>query len=263
MPEINLADKDKINKIAKLLASSKRILFVTGAGISADSGLPTYRGVGGLYNHKKTEDGVPIEEALSAEFIRNHPYISWKHIANIERKCRGAKYNKAHKVIADLEHSGKEIWVLTQNVDGFHQQAGSTNVLDIHGDIHHLICSQCSWKERVVDYSNINQLPPLCPKCGGYIRPDVVFFGELLSAKKLQTLAKQLKNGFDLYFSVGTMATFAYIYQPLLYAKQHHSPLIEINPSSTIASAIADIKIRHEAAVSLDLIWQEFNNCKK
>lgn len=88
-----------ITEVSDLLSSSKRILFVTGAGISADSGLPTYRGTGGLYNDKATEDGLRIEEALSASVFASRPDITWKYIEQIERNCRGAKPNAAHLAI--------------------------------------------------------------------------------------------------------------------------------------------------------------------
>ncbi len=217
--------------------------------------MPTYRGLGGLYNDKQTKEGITIEGALSAEAIVSRPDITWRYIAEIEKRCRGAKFNRAHQVIAELERSGKKVCVFTQNIDALHQQAGSSDVIDIHGDFHKLRCVDCSWQAQVEDYQNINSFPPPCPNCDSYLRPDVVFFGESLPLDKLARLEKELTRGFDLYVAIGTKATFAYIYQPLSLAKNLCRPLIEINPDQTLLSDLVDIKINERAALALDLIW--------
>ena len=118
--------------ITKLLKDCKSILFITGAGVSADSGLPTYRGIGGLYNNKLTEDGIPVEMTLAGETLRTHPEVTWKYLLQIEENCRTARHNRAHEVIAEMERHFTRVWVLTQNIDGFHQVAGSRNLIDIH-----------------------------------------------------------------------------------------------------------------------------------
>lgn len=189
---------DKIEKVISLLNGCKSILFITGAGISAESGLPTYRGIGGLYNDKATEDGIPIEMALAGETLQNHPEITWKYLLKIEQRCRQATYNRAHEVIAQMEQHFKRVWVLTQNIDGFHQRAGSKNVVDIHGDAHKLVCPSCGWHAVVDDYRGVS-IPPLCPECKNIVRPDVVFFGEMLPADKTQLLMRELEIGFDIY----------------------------------------------------------------
>lgn len=250
---------DNIKETAKLLKECESIFFVTGAGISADSGLPTYRGVGGLYNGKTTEDGIPIETALAGETIRNKPAITWKYLYKIEQKCRDATFNKGHEIIAKIEKSFKRVWILTQNIDGFHHQAGAENVIEIHGNMHNLVCPYCSWDKRVEHYGNL-KVPPKCPKCKKIIRPDVVFFGEMLSQEKLQLLRLELSKGFDLYFSVGTTSTFPYIQAPIIQASQQNKHTIEINPSSTEISHIVDIKINMGAAEALEKIWKSYRN---
>ena len=124
-----MSTEDTIERIAQLLAQSRRVLFVTGAGISADSGLPTYRGVAGLYEGKETEDGLPIEAALSGDVFARRPDITWKYLAQIERNCRGAKPNAAHRTIAELEARLPYVLVFTQNVDGLHRRVGSRNLI--------------------------------------------------------------------------------------------------------------------------------------
>lgn len=168
-----------IAKISQLLKKCRSILFITGAGISADSGLPTYRGIGGLYNDKLTEDGMPVEMALAGETLKKHPAVTWKYLSEIEKNCRNAKFNRGHAVIAEMEKRFERVWVLTQNIDGFHHAAGSHNVIDIHGNMHKLTCMSCGWRGEVKDYSLID-IPPRCPDCAGIARPEVVFFGEML-----------------------------------------------------------------------------------
>ena len=95
--------ENSIREIARLIEDAERILFVTGAGLSADSGLPTYRGIGGLYNEQHTEEGIPIEMALSGDMLRTRPEITWKYLLQVESACRGAGFNRAHRIIADIE----------------------------------------------------------------------------------------------------------------------------------------------------------------
>ncbi|MFH1355307.1 MAG: Sir2 family NAD-dependent protein deacetylase [Candidatus Omnitrophota bacterium] len=203
--------EEKIEKVCGVLRDAKSILFITGAGISADSGLPTYRGIGGLYNGKETEEGIPIETALAGETLRTHPEITWKYLSQIEQGCRNAKFNSAHEFIARLEQQFERVWVLTQNIDGFHRQAGSKNLIEIHGDIHRIFCEKCGWMRQICDFTQIS-IPPYCPECNKIARPKVVFFGEMLPQEEIETLDRELKKGFDVYFSIGTTSVFPYIY---------------------------------------------------
>jgi NAD-dependent deacetylase len=244
-----------ITEISKLLKNCRSILFITGAGISADSGLPTYRGIGGLYNDKLTEDGIPVEMALAGETLRTHPEVTWKYLLQIEKNCRNAKFNRGHEVIAEMEKRFERVWVLTQNIDGFHHAAGSRNVIDIHGNMHKLACMSCGWRGAVEDYSLID-IPPRCPDCFGIARPEVVFFGEMLPIDKLAVLERELTRGFDIYFSIGTSSVFPYIMQPIIAAKHLNRPTIEINPEDTEISGLVDIKLRMRAAEALDKIWK-------
>jgi len=254
----NEINQDKILQTARLLKDCRSILFITGAGISADSGLPTYRGIGGLYNGRTTDEGIPIEMALAGEMLNRRPEVTWKYLSQIEKNCRGATFNRAHEVIADMERHFERVWVLTQNIDGFHQAAGSQNVIDIHGDFHNLVCMQCSWRTTVRDYSGLKTIPPRCPECNHIVRPEVVFFGEMLPYEKLQILMRETHKGFDIYFSVGTTSVFPYIQQPILQARALNRPTIEINPSETEISDLVDIKISLGAAEALDRIWKEY-----
>src|SRR6516164_8580401 len=161
---ISPPDLQTIDRIVDHLRHARSILFVTGAGISADSGLPTYRGVGGLYDRDETEEGLGIEEILSAEIFRTHPQWTWKYLRQIEQSCQGARFNRGHAVIAEMEQNFPRVWTLTQNVDGLHQAAGSKNIITIHGNLHQLRCTKCSWREMVSTYAHLPELPR-CAQC--------------------------------------------------------------------------------------------------
>ena len=250
-------DGEVIEKVVALLRKANSILFITGAGISADSGLPIYRGIGGLYDDRDTEEDIPIEVALSGEMILERPELTWKYISQIESACRGAKHNRAHETIAEMERHFERVWILTQNVDGFHRSAGSDNVIDIHGDVHSLECTSCDFTDTVEDYSGL-EIPPHCPRCAALIRPKVVLFGEMLPIDKVQELHAQLSRGFDLVFTIGTTSVFPYIAQPVINARMSGVPTVEINPDNTQVSSFVDIKIAAGAADSLTQIWAQF-----
>jgi NAD-dependent deacetylase len=247
---------EKINQVKDIVNHSKRMLFITGAGLSADSQLPTYRGIGGLYNDQFTEEGIPIEEALSGHMLKQRPELTWGHISRIETACRGAQYNRGHEVIAEMETHFEAVWTLTQNVDGFHHKAGTRNLIDIHGTIHDLLCTVCDYKDRVNDYQHIEEIPPKCPSCGSLVRPNVVLFGEMLPMEKLETLYRQAAEGFDVIFTVGTSSGFPYIVEPILQAKRFGIPTVEINPGWTEVSNMVDYKIEDRAAPVLDALWR-------
>jgi len=247
-------DLNEITKASALLKECQNILFITGAGLSADSGLPTYRGIGGLYNNGITEDGISIEEAISGPMLNSRPDIAWKYLGRIEATCRDAQFNRAHAVIALMEDRFERVWILTQNVDGFHRDAGSKNIIDIHGDLHDLACTQCQYRHTVRDYSGL-QIPPQCPDCGALVRPEVVLFGETLPMEKLLVLEKELRTGFDMVISIGTTSVFPYIAQPVMNAVRMGLPVVEINPGETRVSDFVSIKIRAGAADTMERIW--------
>ncbi len=241
-------------QVATWLHKARRVLFITGAGLSAESGLPTYRGLGGLYEDAETPEGVTIEQALSGGMLRRHPALCWKYIAQIEQACRGAEPNRAHGLIAAFQDR-LETWVLTQNVDGFHGRAGSRNVIPIHGDIHQLYCPNCRWDEEVADYAHL-QLPPHCPRCQSIIRPRVVLFGEMLPPMAMKCFNEQLQKGFDLVFSVGTSSGFSYIAQPIVMAISRGVPTVEINPGTTPVTPLVRLRFSCGAVEALESIWR-------
>jgi NAD-dependent deacetylase len=239
--------------IAQRLKESRSVLFITGAGISADSGLPTYRGIGGLYEQEETDDGIPIEAALSGAMFQRNPALTWKYIHQIESSCRHAGPNRAHAVIAELESRFDRVWTLTQNVDGLHHVAGSTQVIDIHGDVHWLVCTRCSHRWRVPSYAGLS-IPPSCPECDSLVRPEVVLFGEMLPYDRTRVLQEQLMHGFDAVFSIGTTSVFPYIAQPVVDARRRGMLSVEINPGQSEVSHIVDYRLRMGAAAAMDAL---------
>lgn len=242
-----------LDTLAQALHPGASALFITGAGVSADSGLPTYRGVGGLYEGKDTDDGVPIERALSGPMFRARPALTWRYIHQIEAACRGAAPNAAHRAIAALESHLARCWVLTQNVDGLHATAGSKNLVQIHGTVHRLSCTACAWRDTVTDYAHLPPLPT-CPDCGAVIRPDVVLFEEALPAAAVRTYETELGRPFDVVVSIGTTAVFPYIAQPMWLARRQGALTVEVNPGRSQVSAAAKLRLEMGAAAAFSAL---------
>ncbi|MDR2031150.1 MAG: NAD-dependent deacylase [Azoarcus sp.] len=247
-----------LDTVAGALAHAARPLFVTGAGISADSGLPTYRGIGGLYNDRSTEEGFAIEDALSGRMLTSRPEVTWRYIAEIEHNCRGAAPNAAHRLIAALEGEKPAAWVLTQNIDSLHGKAGSKNLIEIHGSLHRLLCTACGHRRTVADYAGLT-LPPPCPACGRPLRPDVVLFGEMLPQPALALLARVMEEAPDLVLSIGTTSVFPYIAHPVWWARQNGIVAVEINPGDTEVSAIVSHRLKMGAAQALTALWSRLH----
>ena len=248
-----MIDDTAITSIAAQLDQAQRVLFITGAGISADSGLPTYRGVGGLYNDNATEDGLAIEEALSGDVFAARPDITWKYLLQIEQNSRGAQPNAAHRLIVALENQLDGVLVLTQNVDGLHRKAGSRNLIEIHGGLQKLHCVACDFEEFAEDYAGRN-LPPRCPHCGFVVRPDIVLFGEALPHGAIDRLLYEMNQGFDMVFIIGTSAVFPYISQPVEWAARSGITTVEINPEKTQLSEIVDFHLLLGASAAMTAI---------
>ncbi len=251
------AQAEAINAVVDALLQSQSVLFITGAGVSAESGIPTYRGIGGLYNAGTTDEGFAIEEILSSYMLRANPALCWKYLAQIGLAVQGAQHNRAHEIMAEMEHHFDRLWVLTQNIDGFHRAAGSKNLIEVHGNLNSLSCMRCDRKVRVEEFQEL-EIPPKCPRCTALLRPDVVLFGELIDGPGIEHLQTELERGFDIVLSVGTTSVFPYIQAPLYMAQSAGKTTVEINPSQTEVSHMVDFRIQAPAAEALQAIWSEF-----
>ncbi|MBV7562320.1 NAD-dependent deacylase [Pseudomonas sp. sia0905] len=240
--------KAQLQRLASAVIKAQRILIITGAGISADSGLPTYRGIGGLYNDH-TDDGVPIEIAMSGDMLRRDPGLCWKYLAQLGSACLGAQPNAAHRAIAELQALKSECWVLTQNIDGYHRLAGSPEdrLIEIHGELAPLYCQVCRQTDERLGEHLLQPLPPLCTECGGVLRPPVVLFGERLPPEAVERLYGQLRLGFDLVISVGTSASFPYIAEPVVQARRSGGVTVEVTLSRTEISHLVDFRLEQRA----------------
>ena len=239
-----------VEEAGSLLRRARRVLVITGAGISADSGLPTYRGIGGLYQTDMTEDDLPIEVALSGQMLRARPAVTWKYLSQVESACRGAKPNAGHFALARMANGFRRLTVLTQNIDGFHRDVGQEHLIEIHGNVHELFCTECRREWWVKDYAHL-QTPPRCEDCHGPVRPRVVLFGEQLPTSAIERLEAAMDEGVDLVMSIGTTSVFPYIAGPVIQAARIGLPTIEINPGESEVSTVVSVRIPERAATVL------------
>lgn len=208
-----------------LLQTAQHIVVLTGAGISAESGVPTFReaqtGLWAKYD--------PQELATPQAFQRN-PKLVWEWYAWRRELVRRALPNPGHMALGELAGLVPELTLITQNVDGLHQRAGSQNVLALHGNI---METKCFTNEHLVGtWPESDTVPPRCPTCGSLLRPNVVWFGENLPAKALQT-AVQAAQSCDLFLSVGTSALVHPAASLPLMAVENGATTVEINPQTT------------------------------
>ena len=237
-----------IIRVAQAIEQAERILLITGAGLSADSGLPTYRGLGGLYNGH-TDEGLPIEAALSGSMLQRDPALCWKYLAELGKACLSAQPNAGHRAIVELQRRKPECWLLTQNIDGYHRAAGSPaeRLIEIHGELAPLYCQSCGAVDPQLAEHLSRPLPPKCRQCGGVLRPPVVLFEEMLPERAIGTLYAELRKGFTVVISIGTSASFPYIVEPVLRTRQAGGFTAEINPTRTDLSAAVDVHLQSRA----------------
>ena len=247
---------ETVEQVAKAIVDSTNIVVFTGAGMSADSGLPTYRGIGGLYNQKDSETGLAIEEILHAETFARDPAITWRYIAQIDEACMRAGPNIGHEILANWERRFP-LTVITQNVDGFHVQAGSTGVIEIHGSLRHLVCCRCGENIERADLDLRHEsLPPSCSKCGGVVRPRAVLFGEMLPQPAVAAYDQVMNRQPDLLIAIGTTAGFPYIHEPFIQASRSRVTSLEINLGQTLISEHVTHRLEMPAAEALQAINQ-------
>lgn len=227
-------------QIENQVKSAKKVVFVTGAGISQESGIPTFRGKDGLW---RNYDAMKL---ATIDAFYDNPKLVWEWYNERRQNIFNSEPNLGHKAIAELENFVK-VFVLTQNIDGLHQKAGSSNVLELHGSIVKIKCTVCDFKDELLtEFSN---LPPLC-KCGNILRPDVVWFGEGLPQDVWQEAIIQASSC-DVMIIAGTSLVVSPANTLPIYAKQNNAVLIEINPDETIMSSDMDLSIRSTSAVAL------------
>lgn len=238
-------NKDFLQK----LNSSKSLVFFTGAGISAESGIPTFRGKDGIWNKLR-----PEELASFDAFMRN-PEMVWEWYQYRRKIISETEPNPGHTAIAELSNHFEKVSVVTQNVDNLHRRAGSKDVHELHGNIEVNYCVDCSapYKEQI-DYSSKELIK--CGSCGGYIRPGVVWFGEMLPQETFERSAR-LAAECDICFLIGTSAVVYPAASIPLSAKQAGAYLVEINTEPTDISHFVDYSIMGKSGEVLSVILEE------
>jgi NAD-dependent deacetylase len=242
-------DSDPLAEIKDILISSKKVIFLTGAGISKESGIPTFRGKDGLW---RTYD--PMKLASLSSFLEN-PSLVWEFYAyrqNLISKCQP---NAGHMAISKIQEQKEDCWILTQNVDNLHRRAGSKNIVELHGNIFKVNCIHCDYGDNMTTTKDIG-MPPKCPNCESILKPGVVLFEEPLPQKEW-TRAIELASTCDLIFIVGTSLNVSPAnYLPSL-AKENNAILVEVNPEDTWLSNSVDFSIKGSASDILPKIdWR-------
>ncbi len=225
-----------IEQFTDMVQHSNNIVFFGGAGVSTESGIPDFRSVDGLYNQKYQ---YPPEHILSHTFYRENPEEFYRFYRD-KMLCLDAKPNMAHIKLAELEKAGKLKAIITQNIDGLHQKAGSKNVLELHGSVHRNFCEHCH-KFFDAEYILHSTGVPKCDACGGPIKPDVVLYEEGLDNDVIEQALYYISHA-DMLIIGGTSLVVYPAAGLVRYYNGHK--LVLINKSSTDMDSSADLVIK-------------------
>lgn len=247
--------EDLIKEVAERIVSAKHVVALTGAGISVESGIPPFRGKGGLW-----EKFDPIEVGHIHSFMKNPEKVWRLLISEMREVLITARPNPAHLGLARLEELGILKTVITQNIDGLHQMAGNRDVVEFHGNFAWLRCLDCGGREQTVAV-DLAQMPPRC-SCGGIYRPECVFFGETIPPKELDR-SQIAASTCDLMLVVGCSA----VVQPAAFmpviAKQSGAIVVEINPEPTpLTGTTSILRVPGRAARAMREIVAEVERLK-
>ncbi len=239
--------QERYRLAADLLNQAQHITVFTGAGISVESGIPPFRGAEGLWS--KYDPTI-----LEITYFYRHPEHAWQVIKEIFYDYFGkAQPNAAHYILAKWEKNGRVKTVITQNIDYLHQEAGSQNVLEFHGTSRFLRCDQCGFRQDAKQV-NLDQLPPLCPKCNQVLRPDFVFFGEPIP-EPAQSLSFNEAELADLFLVIGTTGEIMPASLIPQRAKERGTKIIEINPQpSNFTTTITDVFLAEKATKAMKIL---------
>jgi NAD-dependent deacetylase len=255
MPRMDEANRSALERAADLIREKSRIVAFTGAGISKESGVPTFRGPGGLY---ETMD----QSLLEIDRFIAEPETCWRAIClvfySVGPDGRRPEPNAAHRVLAKWEAEGRLSAVVTQNIDGLHSKAGSRRVVEFHGSTRELVCRRCGYRvaatAEALDSGLLDELPPRCAECGGLLKPDFVFFGEGIPPEAYAEAFAAAESA-DLCLVIGSTGVVYPAAQVPIAAKRAGAKVVEIDPGDTeFSSSIADIHIRLGAAEALSAL---------
>jgi len=236
----------EIEEVVRHLLRAKSIAVLTGAGISAESGISTFRGKDGLW------EKYDVEKLATPRGMYANPVYFWEWFEERRREMIKAKPNPAHLALAEMEKMFPDFWVITQNIDRLHQRAGSKHVLELHGNAFTIYCTRDGY--RMETYEPLPAVPPFCA-CGAVMRPDVVLFEEMLN-EEIFAKAFEKARSCDVFFSIGTSAVvYPAAYLPL-EAKRNGAYLVEINTDETPLSRHADVVLSGKAGEILQKVME-------
>lgn len=236
-------------ELRRRFAEAERVLVLTGAGVSAESGVPTFRGGGGAAAWK----GMPFSVISSAGMLERDLVEVWAWFDYRRGVVEKLAPNPAHTALAGWQKRFREFTLVTQNIDGLHQAAGTRDVLELHGNLRRARCLSCSARYELPAVREDDELPPVCLECGGSLRPDVVLFGEMLPAGVFE-LATAKAETCELCFVVGTSAV---VYPAAMLpeiARESGAYVVEVNPERTPLSNICHETIQGKAGEILPLL---------
>jgi NAD-dependent deacetylase len=238
-----------IQKAALKIKNSKLTIALTGAGISVESGIPPFRGKGSLW-----EKFDPMKYAEINYFLNNPKEVWEVFLKDMEKTLKNANPNPGHKGLYELEQKGLLTAIITQNIDGLHQKAGSSDVIEFHGSFANFYCMEC-FEQVDLEGLDLSKIPPRCKKCNGILRPDCVFFGEMIPQNALER-AGMLASQCEVVIVIGTSALVQPAASIPVAAKTSKAFVIEINPEPTpLSDSIADITLLGDAgSVMTDLL---------
>jgi NAD-dependent deacetylase len=216
----------RCRSVAQLIADAKRVLVFTGAGVSVPSGIPDFRSNEGLWTK------YPPEEFATIEVFHRYPKKFWELNHAILRDFKDVQPNPGHLALAKLEQLGVEVTVVTQNIDGLHQAAGSSKVFEIHGGKDKLKCLYCKSVYPLVDYRLVAGEVPKCLKCSAVLKPDIVYFGEALPTDVLENSLEAARRA-KVCLAIGTSAVVMPAAMIPLVAHDSGAPVCEFNLEST------------------------------
>ena len=241
---------DAATRVAEALARARSAAALTGAGVSAESGVPTFRGAGGLWEGHRPEDlASPAAFAAAPELVRR--FYDWRRT-----RLATVRPNAGHRALASIEAAIPEFTLITQNVDGLHREAGSRRVVELHGDIWRVRCPRGCIDKTDRRAPLPRPLPPRCPRCGDALRPDVVWFGEALPAGAFAE-AERAARGAEVFLVVGTSGVVEPAASLARIAAGHGALVVEINPEITALTDIAAISFRSAAGGVLAAIAEQ------
>jgi len=230
--------QSRIAKAKDYLEAAGSVAVLTGAGISAESGVPVFRGKEGLWSNYRPE------ELATRGAFRQDPELVWSWYNMRREKLAAVESNDAHRALATLEERVDDFTLITQNVDGLHQKAGSRNILELHGNIWKVRCTGCDKVEYNHDIPI--DIPPYCDKCGKMLRPHIVWFGEMLDPEILGGAHAAIRKC-EILLVIGTSGVVHPAASMARIAKDAGACVVEINPDVTPVTDFADLSLRGKA----------------